>query len=195
VQARVYVICGRVFWAVALVGATSACASSRAVPRPFPLPSPPASKTAPALQPDVSELLQTALALRGAPYRNGGVDPGGFDCSGFTLYVFAQQGIQLPRDVREQFALGRAVAAQDVEPGDLLFFTTIAPGASHVGIALGAGEFIHAPSSTGVVRVEHVAATYWAMRFVGARRLLQSRCGLDQMKGPSSCSWVSATPP
>jgi len=117
-------------------------------------------------------MLRTALALRGRPYRNGGADPSGFDCSGFTKYVFGQQGVQLPRDVREQFTVGKAVALRDVGPGDLIFFTTISPGASHVGIALGGGAFIHAPSSTGVVRIEQIQAAYWATRLVGARRLL-----------------------
>ena len=59
-----------------------------------------------------------------------------------------------------------------LEPGDLVFFTTVAPGASHVGIALGGDEFVHAPSSTGEVRVERLSAAYWSTRFVGARRVL-----------------------
>ncbi len=113
----------------------------------------------------------TALALRGSPYRNGGADPKGFDCSGFTQYVFGQHGLALPREVRDQFALGSSVAPERVSPGDLLFFTTVAPGASHVGIALGGDEFVHAPSSTGVVRVDRLSGFYWSQRFVGARRM------------------------
>ena len=113
----------------------------------------------------------TALSLRGAPYRNGGSDPQGFDCSGFTQYVFARHSIALPREVREQYRLGKAVAAADLTPGDLLFFTTTEPGASHVAIAIGGNEFIHAPSSSGVVRVERLGSSYWSPRFLGARRL------------------------
>jgi cell wall-associated NlpC family hydrolase len=105
------------------------------------------------------------------PYRNGGDDPNGFDCSGFVKYVFEQHGVQMPRETRKQFEVGREVGAGSLEPGDLVFFTTVAPGASHVGIAVGGDQFVHAPSSSGVVRVEHLSAQYWASRFVGARRV------------------------
>jgi len=168
------------------------CGSSGAVPRPLPVPGravppPAAPRTAqapPAPSPagpasatpgqppsDFYALTGTALSLRGTPYRNGGSDPSGFDCSGFTQYVFSQHGIALPREVKEQYSSGQAVKPEEVVPGDLLFFTTVAPGASHVGISLGGDEFVHAPSSTGVVRVEHVNTEYWSRRFVGARRI------------------------
>jgi cell wall-associated NlpC family hydrolase len=104
------------------------------------------------------------------PYRNGGTDPSGFDCSGLVQYVFAEEGIALPRTVGEQFHSGQPIKSDELEPGDLVFFTTVAPGASHVGIAIGGDEFVHAPSSNGEVRVEHLSASYWARRFVGARR-------------------------
>ena len=120
---------------------------------------------------DVDALTGDALALRGRPYRSGGFDPSGFDCSGFTQYVFGQHGMALPRDVREQFALGKPVKPEEIAPGDLIFFSTVAPGPSHVGIALGGDRFIHAPSSTGVVRVESLSAAYWSDRLVGARRI------------------------
>jgi cell wall-associated NlpC family hydrolase len=170
--------------ALALSAAISAaaCSSTGAVPRPFPVPagrpSQPLSNSAPADKEvpeatvvDAYSLAGTALALRGAPYRNGGTDPSGFDCSGFTQYVFAKYGIALPRAVKDQFAAGRSVRLERIAPGDLMFFTTVAPGASHVGIALGGDEFVHAPSSTGVVRVEHLSSRYWSDRFVGARRI------------------------
>jgi peptidoglycan DL-endopeptidase CwlO len=116
-------------------------------------------------------LVGTALSFRGVPYRNGGGDPQGFDCSGFTQYVFGQYGVALPREVREQFEKGRAVTPDEVAPGDLIFFSTVAPGPTHVGIAIGGDEFVHAPSSTGVVRVERLGSSYWAPRYIGARRL------------------------
>jgi cell wall-associated NlpC family hydrolase len=179
------------------------CASSQAVPRPFPgaaLPpaagEPPAAAgsapaaavgtapepAAPITTPEdgssagvrpawTSELLASALALRGTPYRNGGTDLKGFDCSGFVRYVFAQVGQQLPREVRDQFAVGTPVKREEVQPGDLVFFQTVSPGASHVGIALGNDEFVHAPSSRGVVRTERYTVTYWSTRWVGARRI------------------------
>jgi cell wall-associated NlpC family hydrolase len=114
----------------------------------------------------------TALALRGAPYRNGGSDPSGFDCSGFVRYVFTQHGVVVPRTVTEQFHAGRQVDGAQIEPGDLVFFSTVAPGATHVGIAIGGDEFVHAPSGAGQVRVERMSAPYWATRFIGARRVL-----------------------
>jgi cell wall-associated NlpC family hydrolase len=114
----------------------------------------------------------TALELRGTPYRNGGADPSGFDCSGFVQYVFAQHGIFVPRKVIEQFRQGKDVQATQIEAGDLVFFTTVAPGASHVGIALGGDTFVHAPSTTGEVRIERLSAPYWSTRFVGARRVI-----------------------
>ena len=85
--------------------------------------------------------------------------------------MFGQHGITLPREVKDQFGTGKAVKADDIAAGDLLFFTTVAPGASHVGIALGGDEFVHAPSSTGVVRVERISSSYWAPRFLAARRV------------------------
>jgi cell wall-associated NlpC family hydrolase len=160
---------------MAAAGLASACASSGARPRPFPQPG-----TAPRAEvdarpapeaPDSYALTGTALALRGTPYRDGGSDPTGFDCSGFTQYVFWQHGVLLPRSVKEQYEMGRKVKPDKVVPGDLIFFRTVARGASHVGISLGGDEFVHAPSSTGVVRVEHIGATYWSKRFVGARRV------------------------
>jgi cell wall-associated NlpC family hydrolase len=111
------------------------------------------------------------MSLRGTPYRNGGSDPAGFDCSGFVQWVYAQQGVALPREVRQQYRVGQEIDSGGIKAGDLVFFETVSPGASHVGIALGGGEFVHAPSSRGVVRVERYTTGYWADRWVGARRV------------------------
>lgn len=167
---------------IALTVWSAACASSGATPRPFPTPGPPPASSPspgpasthafPAARSTGYEITGTALGLRGTPYRNGGRDPSGFDCSGFVQYVFAQHGVKMPRTVSDQFQEGKAVDASRIEAGDLVFFSTVAPGASHVGIALGGDEFVHAPSSTGEVRVERISASYWATRFVGARRVL-----------------------
>src|SRR5215510_14296917 len=175
---------------VAVVCSASAgCATTGATPKPFPRPGgpietgttpaspvpPPAAKPGPgsgARTRDLSyEITGTALGLRGAPYRDGGSDPAGFDCSGFVRYVFEQSGVRVPRTVGEQYRAGRQVTGA-IEPGDLVFFTTVAPGATHVGISLGGDEFVHAPSGAGKVRVERMSASYWSTRFVGARRVL-----------------------
>jgi len=171
---------------VIVAACCTACASTGGVPRPFPTPrgGPAATPNTPAPAPapapnaplikgrfDEYALVGTALSFRGVPYRNGGSDPNGFDCSGFTQYVFAQYGIALPRAVREQFKQGKNVSPNDVAPGDLIFFSTTEPGPSHVGIAVGGDEFVHAPSSTGVVRVERIGSSYWGPRYLGARRV------------------------
>lgn len=174
--------------ALLLAAALTGCASrGPAVPQPFPTPGgAPASHREPAegsasgvtLAPGVSlaepsvliqSLLATALHFVGTPYRNGGATPGGFDCSGFVYYVFAQQGVFVPRTVAAQAGAGLRV--DEVRPGDLLFFKTGGRGPSHVGIALDAARFVHAPSSRGEVRVEPLARRYWSDRFVEARRL------------------------
>ena len=135
------------------------------------LPEAPAIAPAAPSAPWVSPLLTAALGLRGTPYRFGGNDPTGFDCSGFVRYVFAQFGYQLPREVQAQFKTGRPIAREEIQPGDLVFFETVSKGASHVGIALGNDEFVHAPSSRGVVRTERYTIEYWSRRWIGARRI------------------------
>ena len=161
---------------------TGGCASSGGVPQPFPRPGGasriPPSAPAPVgtagttITADGYALAGTALGLRGAPYRNGGADPRGFDCSGFIEYVYAQHGIHVPRTVLELFEAGVPVPADALESGDLLFFSTTAPGPTHVGLSIGGDEFVHAPSTSGVVRVERLRAGYWGDRFIGARRIL-----------------------
>ena len=159
----------------------SACAahSSQAIsPHPAPFP----SATSPtSIRPEASSgpavvapsaLIQTALSLEGVPYQWGGDQPGtGFDCSGFVQYVLAQHQIVAPRTAAEQFTLGTQVELEHIRAGDLVFFSTVAPGASHVGLAVSSEEFVHAPAASGVVRVERVRAPYWRARYVGARRI------------------------
>jgi cell wall-associated NlpC family hydrolase len=174
---------------VSIVVCFSGCASTGAVPRPFPQPGgypggpargapDPLDPSAPPRRPigatgsaDGYSISSTALSLRGAPYRDGGADPNGFDCSGLVSYVFAQHGVSVPRDVRRQYQIGSAVNGHALEPGDLVFFTTVTPGASHVGIVIGGDQFVHAPSGSGVVRIDALSAQYWSTRFIGARRV------------------------
>ncbi len=159
---------------VGLIGISclaAGCASRRAVPRPFPGATPPPVAVGDEATPTLLPVVATALMLRGAPYRNGGNDPSGFDCSGFVRYVFARHGHTLPREVQDQYRSGARVDRDQVRPGDLVFFQTVSRGASHVGIALGGDAFVHAPSSQGVVRVERYTIDYWARRWVGARRI------------------------
>jgi cell wall-associated NlpC family hydrolase len=152
------------------------CASTGAVPRPFPAAGDRAPATAPTAgrRDNAAEgyaIAATALELRGAPYRNGGADPSGFDCSGFIWYVFAEHGLALPRTVEEQFREGIRVDPDALAAGDLVFFRTDGRSVSHVGLSIGGQQFVHAPSSRGSVRVEHLESSYWRRRFAGARRL------------------------
>ena len=147
------------------VGTTTGCAARAPAMRP----AAPVPVVAPS--PAAATIVATALSLIGTPYRNGGVDPSGFDCSGLVSYVFGQAGFRVPRTVTALFLATVPVRDAGILASDLVFFRTSGSGASHVGIALGDGRFVHAPSSTGVVRVESLSSRYWTDRYVGARRL------------------------
>ena len=116
-------------------------------------------------------IISNALQYIGVPYVFGGTSPYGFDCSGFTKYVFANAGISLPRAADGQFYVGTRVSMNNLRAGDLVFFETYEPGPSHVGIYMGDGEFIHAGSSTGVT-VSGLYDRYWGERYIGACRVL-----------------------
>ena len=119
----------------------------------------------------VRRLLQSSFQHIGVPYWFGGTTPRGFDCSGFTRYVFANIGVNLPRMADGQFAVGRPVSVERLQPGDLVFFETYEPGPSHVGIYTGNSQIISATSSRGVV-VADLFGHYWGERYIGARRVL-----------------------
>lgn len=117
-----------------------------------------------------------ALQQVGDPYVWGGATPQGFDCSGLVQWVFGREGVSVPRTSYEQYNIGTAVSMANLQPGDLVFFTTDAPGASHVGIYVGAKNgFAHAfvaadNPSTGVI-VDNLNNPYWQSHFIGARRV------------------------
>jgi hypothetical protein len=120
--------------------------------------------------PGIRRVVSAALSYRGAPYRFGGATPGGFDCSGFTRFVFAQAGVQLPRMADEQYLAGRKIAKRDLQSGDLVYFETYTAGISHVGIYLGGDEFVSSTSSAGIA-VRSINDSYWGPRYVGATRM------------------------
>lgn len=131
----------------------------------------PAPSATPATQPD--EALFHALAALGIDYQWGGnTRVSGFDCSGLVAHVFKEAyGLALPRHTSEQARVGRAVAVEDLQAGDLVFFNTQRRPYSHVGIYVGDQRFVHAPKAGSVIRTENFRTAYWSKRFNGARRI------------------------
>lgn len=120
-----------------------------------------------------SNLVISAMSYLDIPYHFGGISRNGFDCSGFTSYVYERVlGLQLPRSAAEQAQMPdlERVSQNDLQPGDLVFFNTMKRAFSHVGIYIGNNRFIHAPRSGSVVRVEDMNIGYWQQRFNGGRR-------------------------
>lgn len=123
---------------------------------------------------DIHDLLAYARSLLGIRYRWAGESPTtGFDCSGFTKYVFGRFGVALPHSAAAQYSCGIPVARAELIPGDLLFFRTSGSGIDHAAIYCGDGRFIHASSCGGCVRVDALTEPYWSSHLVGARRLLE----------------------
>jgi len=116
-----------------------------------------------------SKLDDVIDSVLGTPYRTAGTTPNGFDCSGFTSYVFDKIGIDLPRQSSAQYSSGSKVSKDELRAGDLVFFNTNGRGISHVGIYVGNGKFAHSSSSNGV-RYDNLSASYYADRYVGAAR-------------------------
>jgi peptidoglycan DL-endopeptidase CwlO len=109
-----------------------------------------------------------AMQYLGTPYVWGGASPGGFDCSGFSMYVFAQVGVSLPHHAASQYNYGVPVSRDQLQPGDLVFFD----GLGHMGIYIGNGQFIHAPHTGDVVKISSLYDSWYAATYVGARRIL-----------------------
>ncbi len=116
-------------------------------------------------------MLHTASTQLGTPYRSGGCNPNtGFDCSGFTTWVFNRYGIHLPRSSREQYQVGKEVAKNKLRKGDLVFFRS-RRGVNHVGIYLENGKFIHSASNGKSVIISHLEEDYWRTHYAGGRRV------------------------
>lgn len=120
-----------------------------------------------------AQIVAAAKEMLGQPVVWGGASPAqGFDCSGLVQYVYKQAGINLPRTADIQFLVGRTVSPAFLQPGDLVYFTTYEPGASHVGIYIGKDKFIHTSFSKNVVAIADMNDSYFVQRYYGAKRVL-----------------------
>ncbi len=108
-----------------------------------------------------------AMQYLGVPYRWGGADPSGFDCSGFIMYVYSKVGVSLPHHAASQYSAGVGVSRDQLQPGDLVFFN----GLGHAGIYIGGGQFIHSPHTGDVVKISSLSDSWYAATYVGARRI------------------------
>lgn len=156
--------------AVLVATALGACSTAPVRPPAVPAPAPTGAGVAvPA--PDDAGARLAALATRfvGTPYRFGGASPdAGFDCSGLVWYVHRELGLSVPRTAADQRARASPVRRDELRPGDLVFFYT---PRDHVGIYLGDGQFVHAPSSGRSVERARLDAPYFLLSFAGAGRL------------------------
>jgi cell wall-associated NlpC family hydrolase len=164
-------------------------APSTAAPAPIPsvdtappdpaAPAAPASPIEPAFHPVspartalLAHVRASALGYLGTPYVWGGTTPSGVDCSGLVYLVYSPFVANLPRTSYEQWTAGAAVDRADLAAGDLVFFNTDGSGASHVGIYIGDGQFVHPAASAQRVVVDRLEAPYYLTRYLGARRIL-----------------------
>lgn len=122
-----------------------------------------------------SDVVLYALGLIDIDYRFGGDSPSsGLDCSGMVDYIFKNSvGVNLPHSAYRMAQIGREVEIGNLQPGDLVFFNTTGQPYSHVGIYIGDGKFVHAPSSNGRIKASSLHSGYYAARLVAARTLFQ----------------------
>jgi cell wall-associated NlpC family hydrolase len=123
-----------------------------------------------------NDVLMRAIGLVGTPYRYGGNTPeAGFDCSGLVGFVFRDAaGLVLPRSTRELIDISApSVDRGELLPGDLVYFNPRGGRVSHIGIYVGEGRFVHAPSRGGTVRLDALGSDYWSKHYVSAKRILQ----------------------
>jgi cell wall-associated NlpC family hydrolase len=165
----------RLFLAIGLAAALAGCGGGRETVRQ----TPPKQRAWPVVEPAdpaaANAVLMRAISLVGTPYRYGGNTPeGGFDCSGLVNYVYRDMlSLSLPRTSRDLAAYqGPRIVPERLAAGDLVFFGQSGT-VTHVGIYVGEGRFVHAPSTGGTVRLDHLDGSYWRDHYTGAKRILR----------------------
>ena len=150
-----------------VAGWLGGCAAPPPFQREDPLAAPPA------MLPDATgvAIARAAQSLVGSPYRYGGAGPDAFDCSGLVMYSYRQAGLALPHSTDKQRATSRPVKVAELRRGDLLFFNQEGKKHGHVGIYVGGGKFVHAPSSGKSVRSDRLDSPYWKKHLTEARRI------------------------
>ena len=166
--------------AVVLAAVVAGCGRDRDDVRPAPPRTEPVGQRAwpqvvPADPASANAVLMRAISLVGTPYRYGGNTPeGGFDCSGLVNYVYHDMlDLKLPRTSRDLAAYqGPKIEPQQLATADLVFFGS-GGNVTHVGIYVGEGRFVHAPSTGGTVRLDHLDGSYWRRHYSGSKRVLR----------------------
>lgn len=166
--------------AVVLAAVVAGCGRDRDDVRPAPPRTEPVGQRAwpqvvPADPASANAVLMRAISLVGTPYRYGGNTPeGGFDCSGLVNYVYRDMlDLKLPRTSRDLAAYqGPRIEPQQLATADLVFFGS-GGNVTHVGIYVGEGRFVHAPSTGGTVRLDHLDGSYWRRHYSGSKRVLR----------------------
>ena len=130
-----------------------------------------ATTTPPPATPGASLAAAQASKMVGKPYKYGGASPSGFDCSGLVQYSFKHAGVSVPHNTAQQRSASRRIKVSELQRGDLLFFDQEGKKNSHVGIYLGDGKFVHAPSSGKSVRSDSLSSPYWKKHLSEARRI------------------------
>ncbi|MEP7247197.1 MAG: C40 family peptidase [Gammaproteobacteria bacterium] len=159
---------------ISIILVASMAAGCASAPRP---PAPPDAKRdavgSSRLSPESSgeQLVRIATGLIGIPYKFGGDDPRGFDCSGLVFYSYDRMGVEVPRTAADQRRAAERVTRAELTPGDLVFFRNSTRVVDHVGIYAGAGRFIHSPRAGYVVSYAYLDDPYYLEHFAGAGRL------------------------
>ncbi|MFC3886466.1 S-layer homology domain-containing protein [Bacillus songklensis] len=136
------------------------------------------------------KIMPAAKKYIGVPYKYGGTTASGFDCSGYIQRVFGEIGVSLPRTAGEMYKLGSSVSKSSLRVGDLVFFNTTGKPASHAGIYIGNGQFIHASSSKGITISNLSDPYYWGPKYIGAKRILSYTMGEGQFRDIGSSYWA-----